>query len=67
MPDSADDAFVSAARSTLDGMLERHPELATELGDHRHDDRLTVGSAGYYDESTRWCGDRLDDLRCHRR
>ncbi len=62
MPDSDDDAFVSAARSTLDGMLERHPELATELGDHRHDDRLTVGTAGYYDESARWCGDRLDDL-----
>jgi uncharacterized protein (DUF885 family) len=62
MPDSADDAFVSAARTTLDGMLERRPELATELGDHRYDDRLTPGTAEYYDESVRWAGERLDDL-----
>ena len=63
MPDSADDAFVSAATATLDGMLERRPELATELGDHRYDDRLTVGTAEYYDESVRWTRERLDDLK----
>ena len=63
MPESADDAFVSAARTTLDGMLERRPELATELGDHRYDDRLTTGTAAYHDEAIRWCGDRLGDLR----
>ncbi|SRR6266566_3624523 len=63
MPVSADETFVPAARSILDGMLERCPELATELGDHRHDDRLTVGTAAYYDEAARWYGDRLGDLR----
>ncbi len=62
MPQSADDAFVSAAQATLDGMMERRPELATELGDHRYDNRLTVGTAHYYDDSARWCGNRLDDL-----
>ncbi len=60
---SADEAFVSAAAATLDGMLERRPELATELGDHRYDDRLTIGTAAYYDEAARWCGDRLGALR----
>lgn len=59
----ADDAFVSAARLTLDGLLERRPELATELGDHRHDDRLTPGTAADHDELRRWCGDRLAGLR----
>src|SRR5260370_42397608 len=63
MPDSADDAFVSAARAILDGMLERRPELATELGDHRYDHELTPGTPAYYDEAIRWCGDRLGDLR----
>ncbi len=63
MPDSADNAFVSAARIVLDGMLERRPELATELGDHRYDDRLTAGTAEYYDESIRWTGDRLNELK----
>src|SRR5260370_17336837 len=63
MPVSADETLVSAARVILDGMLERRPELATELGDHRYDDRLTVGTAAYYDEAARWYGDRLGDLR----
>jgi uncharacterized protein (DUF885 family) len=59
MPDSADQAFVSAARETLDGLLERRPEWATELGDHSHDSRLTVGTAAYHEEVARWCGERL--------
>ncbi|HUK68438.1 MAG TPA: DUF885 domain-containing protein [Streptosporangiaceae bacterium] len=58
----ADDTFVSVAQATLDGMLERRPELATDLGDHRYDDRLTVGTAQYYEESIRWYGDRVGDL-----
>ena len=62
MPDDADSVFSSHARATLDGMLERLPEWATELGDHRHDDRLTVGTAGYYAEASRWAGDRLAGL-----
>ncbi len=62
MPESADEMFVSAAQATLDGMLERRPELATVLGDHRYDDRLTVGTARYHEDSIRWYGERLDDL-----
>jgi uncharacterized protein (DUF885 family) len=62
MPD-ADDGFAALARSTVDGMLERRPELATLLGDHAHDSRLTIGTAEYHDELARWCGDRLADLQ----
>jgi len=59
----ADDAFAGLARSVVDGLLERRPELATELGAHAHDGRLTVGSAPYHSEVARWCGDRLAELR----
>ncbi len=59
----ADDGFAALARSTVDGMLERRPELATLLGDHAHDGRLAIGTAEYHDELARWCGDRLADLR----
>jgi uncharacterized protein (DUF885 family) len=58
MPD-ADAAFATLARSTVGGLLERRPELATMLGEHGHDDRLTIGTAAYYDELARWCADRL--------
>ena len=59
----ADDRFAALARSTVDGMLERQPELATLLGDHAHDGRLAIGTAEYHDELARWCGDRLADLQ----
>jgi hypothetical protein len=59
----ADDGFAALARSTVDGMLERQPELATVLGEHAHDGRLAIGTAEYHDELARWCGDRLADLR----
>jgi hypothetical protein len=62
MPD-ADDAFAALARSTVAGMLERQPELATVLGDHTHDGRLAIGTAEYHDELARWCGDRLADVQ----
>ncbi|MFI5064170.1 MAG: DUF885 domain-containing protein [Streptosporangiales bacterium] len=55
----ADAVFGSLARSAVGGLLERRPELATLLGDHAHDGRLTVGTAGYYEELARWCADRL--------
>ena len=61
MPD-ADEAFAALAGSVVDGMLERRPELATTLGSHAHDGRLTIGSAGYHAEVARWCGDRLADI-----
>src|SRR6266851_5662273 len=62
MADDMDGAFASYAAATLDGLLERQPEWATGVGDHRRDDRLTVGDAGYYEEASRWAGDRLAEL-----
>lgn len=62
MPDGADDAFSVVAHATIDGLLERQPEWATETGDHRHDGRLTAGTAAYYAEVSRWAGDRLRQL-----
>jgi hypothetical protein len=59
----ADDGFAALARSTVDGMLERRPELATLLGNHAHDGRLAIGTAEYHDELARWCGDRLADVQ----
>ena len=59
----ADDGFAALARSTVDGMLERRPELATLLGSHAHDGRLAIGTAEYHDELARWCGDRLADVQ----
>jgi uncharacterized protein (DUF885 family) len=62
MPD-ADAAFATLARNTVDGLLERRPERATVLGEHAHDDRLTIGTAAYYDELARWCADRLAEVK----
>ncbi|HZC61613.1 MAG TPA: DUF885 domain-containing protein [Streptosporangiaceae bacterium] len=59
----ADDGFAALARSTVDGMLERRPEVATLLGSHAHDGRLAIGTAEYHDELARWCGDRLADVQ----
>ena len=41
----ADLAFTALAGDYLDDRAERHPQLATELGDHRHDARLPDFSA----------------------
>src|SRR5215468_4419102 len=62
MADDADSAFSRYATATLDGLLEREPEWATGMGDHRHDDRLTVGTAAHYEETSRWAGERLAGL-----
>jgi uncharacterized protein (DUF885 family) len=40
-----DDAFQKIAKDYVDGLLQAHPEYATELGDHRLDDKLTDYSA----------------------
>ena len=58
----ADAVFGSFARSAVGGLLERRPELATLLGEHAHDGRLTDGTADHYEELARWCGDRLAAL-----
>ena len=62
MADDMDGAFATSAAATLDGLLERQPEWATGVGDHRYDDRLTVGTAAHYEEASRWAGDRLAEL-----
>jgi uncharacterized protein (DUF885 family) len=62
MADDSDSAFSSYATATLDGLLEREPEWATGMGDHRHDDRLTVGTAAHYEQTSRWAGERLAGL-----
>src|SRR2546421_3447646 len=36
-----DDRFQKSAKDYVEGLLEANPEYATELGDHRFDDRLT--------------------------
>jgi uncharacterized protein (DUF885 family) len=61
MPD-ADAEFAVLARSAVAGLLERRPERATLLGQHGHDDRLTIGTAEHYDELARWCADRLEEV-----
>src|SRR5215471_21347833 len=62
MADDAESAFTSYATATLDGLLDRQPELATEVGDHRYDDRLTVGTAAHYEQASRWAAQRLAEL-----
>ena len=36
-----DDQFQKVAGEYIEGLLQTHPEYATELGDHRFDDRIT--------------------------
>ena len=62
MADDADNAFTRYATATLDGLLDRQPEWATSVGDHRHDGRLTVGTAAHHEQTSRWAGERLAGL-----
>jgi len=55
-------SFRTLASEVLDEYLERHPEAATQLGDHRYDDRLDDRSEAALDEENRWVGRRLRDL-----
>ena len=41
----ADTAFEALARDSIEALLQARPEMATQLGDHRFDDRLTDYSA----------------------
>jgi uncharacterized protein (DUF885 family) len=65
MDGEADPEFARLAGEYLDDRAERHPELATSLGDHRFDDRLADPSAAALDDERRaldgW-GARLDAL-----
>src|SRR3954470_16376561 len=62
MPATADEAFAATARATLDGILERWPEWATQAGDHRHDHRLTAGTRSHYAELSRFTRNRIYQL-----
>ena len=46
MDSRSDEEFAELARDYLDEQAERHPEAATELGDHRFDGHLADLSAG---------------------
>ena len=55
--------FTTLAAQVLDELLERHPEAATVLGDHRYDDRLGDRSEAALADEARWVGQRLADVR----
>jgi hypothetical protein len=65
MDGEADREFTTLAGQYLDDRSERHPELATSLGDHRFDDRLADTSAAALADERRaldgWAA-RLDAL-----
>ncbi len=65
MDGEADREFARLAGDYLDDRAERHPEVATGLGDHRFDDRLTDPSAAALADERRaldnWAA-RLDAL-----
>ena len=54
---SADAEFARLAREYLDDRAERHPDIATGLGDHRFDARLADPSAQALDDERRACDD----------
>ena len=56
------DDFHRLAGAVLDELLERHPEWATVLGDHRFDDRLDDQSPEAQADEVAWAGRRLADL-----
>ena len=59
---TSNDDFHQLAGAVLDELLEREPESATVLGDHRFDDRLNDQSVGAQAERVAWAGRRLADL-----
>ena len=48
--------------TVLDELIERHPETATALGDHRFDDRLSDRREAALDGEATWVGRRVADL-----
>jgi uncharacterized protein (DUF885 family) len=51
-PDRSD--FTVFARESLDELLERHPDFATTLGDHRFDDRLPDLTPAAAEDEAQW-------------
>ncbi len=58
----ADQRFERLAEAAIDDLLERHPEVATALGDHRFDDRLSDPSKGALDDERRAVSGFLNGL-----
>jgi uncharacterized protein (DUF885 family) len=58
----ADGVFEQLAEATLEDLLSHHPDLATELGDHRFDDRLPDGRPEALEEERRAVAARLREL-----
>jgi uncharacterized protein (DUF885 family) len=59
---AADEPFQALAGSILDGFLERNPVEASELGEHRYDDRLDDMRPESLDETRRWLSTSLARL-----
>ncbi len=57
-----DEIFVDLAGRCLSGMRALEPEWATELGDHRFDDRLADHSEAGYEARRVFCAAYLDSL-----
>jgi uncharacterized protein (DUF885 family) len=53
-PASADAAFEALAKRVIDGYLRLNPEAATQLGDHRFDDRLSDQSQAGLAKQRAW-------------
>src|SRR5437588_11960668 len=58
----ADVTFERLARAVLDDLLERNPEVATDLGDHRFDDRLSDPRPEALEDERRAVSAHLSDL-----
>ena len=61
-PPPQDDQFVALAESYIEEFLERYPEYATALGDHRYDGRLNDYTAAGVASGLEWNGSYLEEL-----
>lgn len=62
MTDSPAPSVADLVRAVVGEMLQRHPETATSLGEHRYDDRLHDRSADALADDARWLRGRLAAL-----
>lgn len=61
-PPAQDDQFVALAESYIEEFLERYPEYATSLGDHRYDGRLSDYTAAGVASGLEWNKGYLEKL-----
>ena len=62
VPPSQDDDFISLANDFIEELLERYPEFATALGDHRFDGRLNDYTAEGVADAIAWNKHYLESL-----